>query len=86
MTFYDDDVFLGGRLTLNDADGTNLLAGIIFDPDSHAKIISLEGETRLSDFWKVEVELGLYEDLEPTEPLYAIRKDDHIQIRLSRYF
>ncbi len=85
-TLYDDDIFLGARLSLNDTDDTSLLAGIIYDPDSEAKIISLEAETRLTEFWKLEVEIRLYEDLNEEELLYAIRRDDHLQIRFSRYF
>ena len=83
---FDDDIFLGARLTLNDPDSTAFLGVIIFDPDSHAKVISLEAETRLSDIWKQEAELRLYEDIKHGELLYSSRQDDHLQVRFSRNF
>jgi hypothetical protein len=85
LTMFDDDIFLRARLTVNNADSTTFLGGIIFDSDSHAKAISLEAETRLSDIWKLEVEPRLYEDLTAGELLYSIRHDDQLQARFSRY-
>jgi len=86
LTLFDDDLFLGARITLNDAADTSFLGGIIFDPTSHAKAISMEAATRLSDNWKLEIELRLYEDLKSSELLYSIRRDDHVQVRFARYF
>ena len=74
LSMFDDDIFLGARLTLNDPDSTAFLGVIIFDPDSHAKVISLEAETRL------------YEDIKHGELIYSSRQDDHLQVRFSRYF
>ena len=85
-TLYNNDLFFGGRITLNDEDDTDFLAGILFDPDSKAKIITMEADTRLSDLWSFEVEMRIYADLTPDELLYGVRQDDHIQMRFSRYF
>ena len=85
-TMFDDDIFLGTRLTLNDEDDTSFLGGVIYDPTTKATLLSVEAETRLSDFWSVELEARMYQKIDATELLYSSRDDDHIQIRFSRYF
>ncbi|WP_218048854.1 hypothetical protein [Curvivirga aplysinae] len=85
-TMFDDDIFVGTRLTLNDEDDTSFLGGVIYDPSSKATSFSVEAETRLSDFWSIELEGRMYQNIGKEELLYSSRDDDHIQLRLTRYF
>ena len=86
FTLFDNDVFAGGRLLLNDVDDTELLAGMIIDTNTRERVFQVEASTRYGDNWKVELDLRLYSGIEPTDPLFAFRQDDHIQLRLARYF
>jgi hypothetical protein len=87
-TALEDDIFLGARLTLNDPDDTSVLAGVIVDRGSGSTLISVEGEKRLSEFWKVEIEIEarIFAQAAENDPLYAFREDSYLQLHLARYF
>lgn len=85
-TPHDDDIFVAVRLALNDVGGTALLAGAIIDRNSGAASIGLEGKTRLSDRWTVELEAEAFSGVPASDALFGIRRDDFIQLRLVRYF
>lgn len=85
-TAYDNDLFLGMRLTLNDTNDTNFLAGVLIDRISQARIFSAEADTRLNDNWTLEAQLRATNSLTSKDPAYGARRDSHLQIRLARYF
>ncbi|MDV7341792.1 hypothetical protein RYZ26_19485 [Terasakiella sp. A23] len=85
-TMHDNDVFFGARLTLNDEDDTDFLAGVLVDRITQAQSFSMEADTRINDQWTIEAELRITNDLATKDPGYGARRDDHIQIRLTRYF
>lgn len=85
-TLFDDDLFFGARVTLNDVDDTDLLAGILIDRLSHARSFTVEADRRLTDNLSVEAELRISDGLTVDDPTYGSRRDDHLQVRLSYYF
>lgn len=85
-TAFEDDVFLGTRLTFNDVDDTTLIAGAIIDRDTRATLLSIEAERRIGEGFKVEVEGRWFAFVPDQDPFAPIRDDDYIQIRLSYYF
>ncbi|WP_085899748.1 hypothetical protein [Kiloniella majae] len=82
----DDDIFVGARITLNDVEDTDFLAGVIVDRLSHARSFSIEADRRLNDRWTIEAELRITDGLTTKELQYDVRRDDHLQVRLSYYF
>jgi hypothetical protein len=85
-TSADDDVFLGARLTLNDPQDSMLLAGAVVDRSTRATSLSVEAERRLGDSWKLELEGRLFFGVPPEDVLFGIRDDDHVTLRLTRFF
>ena len=85
-TPFDNDVFLGGRLAFNDVGDTSVLAGVIVDDSSGSMLVTVEASRRIGDRWTIEVESLSFFDVPPTGLLYGVRRDDYIQIRLSRFF
>ncbi len=85
-TTLDDDVFVGARLALNDAQDTSALVGAIVDRHSDAAIVFVEAERRVGDSWRIELESRLFIDIPDDDPLASIRNDSFITLRLSRYF
>jgi hypothetical protein len=86
-TTFDRDIFVGARLTLNDPQSTSVLAGAIIDQSDQTTAINVEAERRLGDRWKVEMEARLFVNVSPSDSvLYGIRRDDHVVLRLSRFF
>ncbi len=86
QSLYDKDIFVGLRFTLNDEADSSLLAGTLTDLGNGASLLTLEGERRLNDTWKIEVEATAFAFADTGDPAYALRGDHYLQIRLSRYF
>ena len=85
-TPFENDVFVGGRLTFNDVGSTSILAGVIVDHESSATLVTLEASRRLGDRWTIELEARGFFDVPPTGPFYNMRRDDYVQLRLSWFF
>jgi hypothetical protein len=81
----DDDIFFGGRLALNDVDDTMLLFGVIVDRNQHGTASFLEGQRRLWDRWRLEVELRWLSNVEDPA-LIGFRQDSFLTVRLARFF
>ncbi|MEO1080312.1 MAG: hypothetical protein AAFY29_12215 [Pseudomonadota bacterium] len=82
---FDNDLFLGLRLTANDAQDTELLAGVIRDMETDAVIGSVEFQRRLGSRMLLELE-GRYFDGGSDPFVAAFDRDSHITLRLTRYF
>jgi hypothetical protein len=65
---------------------TELLAGVIQDLDSSARLFNLEASRRLGDNWKLSVEARWFIDIPPADRLYELRRDDYMQAELAYYF
>lgn len=85
-TPYNDDVFLGARLSLNDVDDTSLLGGVMVDRNTGGALISLEYSTRLTDFVSLDVEAGILHNISTSDPLASYERDHTVLVRISRYF
>ncbi len=85
-TAFDDDIFIGSRLTLNDTQDSNLLAGVVYDPDSSETFFNVEAERRFGDNIKAELRLRTFTGADPEEALFSIERDDYLQLRITRYF
>ena len=85
-TPFENDIFIGGRWTANDIQDLNLLAGVIIDLDSNARMASLEASRRLGQSWKLSLDIRMFDSIPVKDPLYPVRADDYIQLRLARFF
>ncbi len=85
-TPFEDDLFMGMRWAANDIDSTQLLVGAIFDLDTSAKFINIEGSRRIGDAWKITLDVRLFMGVPVMDPIYPLSRDDFFQIRLARYF
>lgn len=82
----EDDIMAGVRLTLNDAQSTEGLVGMIVDRESGALSFSLEASRRLGEAWKLTVEGRALADVPADDPNYGLRKDAYLQVDLAWYF
>ncbi len=85
-TPFENDVFVGGRLAFNDVGSTSILAGAIVDDQTGATLVTVEASRRLGDRWTIEMEAVAFFDVPSTALLYSVRRDDYVQLRLSRFF
>lgn len=86
LTPFADDLMLGARLTLNDEQSTELLAGLIVDLKDDSRVLTLESSRRLGDSWKISLEGYLFQNIAINDFLYSLRRDDYIQLEVARYF
>lgn len=85
-TPFQRDVMIGGRLAFNDVQSTDLLVGMIYDPELASRAYSIEGSRRIGSSLKLSVEARSYAGVDRTDPLYAYRADDYLQAELAWYF
>ena len=85
-TPFQDDLFLGARLTLNDEQSTDLLMGIGLDADTDARVFNAEGSRRIGQSWRLSLEVRIFSQIPETDPLFGIRNDDYWQLELSKFF
>jgi hypothetical protein len=86
LTAFENDVFIGARLTLNDEDDITLLAGAIIDVGDRSTLATLEASRRIGNDWKVEIEARSFIDIAPSDVLSGVRKDDFLTFRVTRFF
>lgn len=84
-TLFENDVFLGTRITLNDIQDTELLAGAIMDEKTDGIFASAEFQRRIGNHLLLQVEARLF--VADDDPLIEpISSDDFVTLRLTRYF
>ena len=82
----DNDLFVGTRLALNDADDTSVLAGVAVDLNTQELFLNIEAERRFGDNLSVELQLRSFMNAEPGDALFTVEQDDYLQLRLSWYY
>ena len=85
-TPFQNDLFIGFRLTANDVDGSELLAGVIKDLDEESWMFNLEASRRIGSDWKTSAQIRLWSDIAEQDPLYSMRRDDYAELTLTRFF
>lgn len=83
---FENDLFVGLRLTANDAQSSELLAGVIKDLDTSSWMFNLEASRRLGDSWKASAQVRLWIDVAPDDLLRDFSQDDYLELSLARYF
>ena len=82
-----NDLFVGGRLVVNDAAGSEILFGMAQDlDDSDSRVGKLEASMRLSNQLRLRLDAWFFSSTLPDDMLYFIRKDDYVQLSLDYYF
>ncbi len=84
-TPFEDDIFLGLRLTGNDYGASTLLAGVVLDRVSRSYVGKLEASRRFGSNWKLASKGGLF-GTSPSDPLHAYRASSFMELELSYYF
>ena len=85
-TPYEDDLMMALRLTLNDQAGSELLAGLVLDNDSSARVMSVEASRRFGSRVKASLQAYVFMDLPTGDPLNDLRDDDFLRLEIAYYF
>jgi hypothetical protein len=83
---FEHDLFGGFRLTFNDEQSTELLAGVIADVVDGGRFWNVEASRRFGSNWKLNLDVRVFDSL-PGDTLFAaVNKDDFVQLSLAYYF
>ena len=85
-TISDNDLFVGARLAMNDANDTAVLAGASFDTRTGETFFNVEAERRFGDRLSAEIRLRAFTNSEAGDSLNVLSNDDYVQLRLSWYY
>ena len=84
---FENDLFFGTRVALNDTQSSELLVGAILDHQTGASLINFEGSRRIGDRWKATLEIRSFVGVPVTDrTLASFRDDDYAQLELSWHF
>ena len=95
---FDDDWLLGNRLTFDDVAGSELLWGLVFDPDTGERFYSLESSRRFGNHWRATLEAQIISNAGAVpsasevfsgmvgKPLSVLGGEDLIQLEVIRFF
>jgi hypothetical protein len=86
FTISDNDIFAGARLALNNEASSAVLIGGLFDHENHTVAAQIEGEHRVNEYWKAQIEARLFLHTDHDDPLIAIYKDDSINFKMTYSF
>jgi len=86
VTTADNDVFVGTRLALNDAQDTTVLAGVAYDVETGESFVNIEAERRFGENWFAELRVRGFAGAEAGDTTYWLRKDNYVQLNLARFF
>jgi hypothetical protein len=84
----NNDVFIALRWSLNDLDGTELLAGVITDADSGEYLAVAEYSQRFGSVWRVSADLRWFDGPSQLadQQLGFLFDEDYVSIELTRFF
>ena len=83
---FQNDLFVGARLALNDEASSELLAGAFIDLDNSSKSLRIEGSRRIGNSLKLNVEAQVFTDIDQNDPLDSLAEDDFIKLELQKFF
>lgn len=85
-TQFQNDVLIGTRLTFNDVQSTQVLAGVIVDLGGAGRSYNIEADRRIGDNWKLSLEARGIFHTSPGDFLYQFRRENSVRVNLARYF
>jgi len=83
---FQNDLFTGARLVMNDVQSTEFLAGLGFDLDDQSRSFRLEASSRIGDSIKLNLEAQYFSQIDDENLLSDFSNDSHLQLELVWYF
>ena len=98
-TLFENDIALGGRLSLNDFADTKALLGVIVDANNDDYLVTLEASRRLTNSWLLSIEGRFFaggnslpsdappqDVLDPRNKTAWLQEDDYLQVEFKKFF
>ncbi|MCI5124747.1 MAG: hypothetical protein D3925_09785 [Candidatus Electrothrix sp. AR5] len=86
LTVFNNDVIGGFRLALNDAAGTEILAGLMKDVELSTYMFSAEVDRRFGEHLKLHLEALFIVDAAEQDAVLPLEQDSHFTVALQYFF
>ena len=86
VSFFDDDLFVGSRLALNDVQSSELLGGVIIDVHFGSMAWLIEASRRVGESFTMDFEVRAFSRADAEDPLYVFRRDTFVQLGLQYHY
>ncbi len=83
---FEDDIFLGIRVDINDRNDTSVNSGIFLDKKTHTILTSIKYERRIFNQFRLNLEYLGFSGVEQRDLFYDIRNDSYFQVGFSHFF
>jgi len=87
---FERDVFLAWRYAFNDADSSEILGGMIYDPKTNEKVFSVEVSQRIASDVKLNIEGRVFENgrlpQQSNDKNWFLEDEDYVQVEIVKYF
>lgn len=83
---FENDVFVGARIAFNDFSDTMLYTQYTIDYDEGGLLLTLKGERRIFDDWKVIATFDMIANAKDDPALSTFRHDDRVMLQLQWNF
>jgi hypothetical protein len=83
---FQNDLFLGMRLAMNDEQSLEGLLGVITDLDEGGQLITLQGSRRFGDNFKASVQMSIFQNVENDKAFSGLDEEDNLQFEVSYFF
>ncbi len=85
-TIFDNDLATALRFVFNDAQSTEILAGLTTDADTQSVGSFIEASRRLGESWTLDAQVRTFHGTKENRPLYSFRFDNYAQLDLNYHF
>lgn len=85
-TNFDNDIFIGTRLSLNDVNDSKALMGSIVDIENGSTLMMIEADRRLGESFVIEIQGRFFLNIDNTAFLKTIEQDDFLNISIQYHF
>ncbi|AKH70153.1 hypothetical protein IMCC21906_02498 [Spongiibacter sp. IMCC21906] len=86
-SLYQNDLFIGGRLSFNDIAGSEILAGVVQDlSKAGSQLAFVEASTRLGSSTRLSLEFYYFSAEDNSAPLFLLRRDSFVELAIDYYF
>ena len=86
VSVFDDDLFVGSRLALNDVQSSELLGGAIVDAHLGSVAWLIEASRRVGESFTMDLEVSAFSGTHAEDPLYFLRRDSFVQLGLQYHY
>ena len=83
---FQNDLFFGLRLALNDFQDTSVLMGAIVDLNDQSTLFQVEAQRRLGEHWSAEIQGRFFLNVGDDALLLSFREDNFVNLSLARHF